>query len=170
MRAGLSRILCAILVGGLLSSAASAQSDIGIDKASSGRFTGLAVITDDLDWYDMFSRPETPSFSSKPHFAPGEWGALATIFSNAEAHDGKVEVRCDIDAFDPTGTRQVVRDAVCYEGPYRGDNILHPTLADLRFQIAPEDPPGEAGFLVTMRDAHSGHEVELRVSFEQGAQ
>ena len=153
----------------LLCVPALAQEDRGLDKASDGQFTGLLVVTDDLDWYDMFARPEVPQFSGKSHFMPGDWGSLAIIFSNAEAIDGQAEIRCDIEAFDPTGTKQVARDDVCYAGPYRGPNILHPTLVDLRFGITADDPPGPAGFKVTLRDANSDRELALEVGFTQGA-
>ena len=56
----------------LLCVPALAQEDRGLDKASDGQFTGLLVVTDDLDWYDMFARPEVPQFSGKSHFMPGD--------------------------------------------------------------------------------------------------
>lgn len=145
------------------------QADSGLDKQSDGRFTGLVVVTNDLNWYEMFSRPEVPQFSGKSHFAPGDWGSIAIIFSNAEPQDGHAEIRCNIEAFDPSGTKQVAMNEVCYAGPYRGPNILHPALIDLRFGITAEDPPGPAGFRVTLRDAHSDREVALEVGFTQGA-
>lgn len=162
----LATLLSALL---LLCNPSLAQEDRGLDKASDGRFTGLVVVTDDLDWYDMFARPEVPQFSGRSHFVPGDWGSLAIIFSNAEAIDGQVEIRCDIEAFDPSGSKQVATDHVCYAGPYRGPNILHPTLVDLRFSITVDDPPGPAGFKVTLRDAISDREVALEVGFTQGA-
>ena len=148
---------------------ASAQpTDNGIEKASDGPFTGLLLVTDNLDWYGMFQRPEPPSFESKEHFVPGEKGSLAIIFSNAEPRDGIVTVMCDINSRNPQGSQQVAENQVCYEGPFYGPNILHPALLDLKFEMAADEPAGEAGFSVTLRDANSGRVVNLDVSFTQG--
>lgn len=149
--------------------AASAQSpDRGMDKASDGAFTGLLLVTDNLDWYDMFQRPEPPSFEAKEHFVPGEKGALAIIFSNAEPSDGVVRVMCDISTYNPDGRQQVVDNQLCYEGPFYGPNILHPALLDLKFEMADDEPAGEAGFSVTLRDTNSGRSVDLDIAFTQG--
>jgi hypothetical protein len=139
----------------------------GTDKDSDGAFTGIALITDDPRWYDLFAQPETPNISGKDEFAAGDRGALALVFSNAEARDGVVRVTCDVTAFDPSGSELIVNDGPCYEGPYNGDNILHPALLDLQFEIGPDDPTGRAGFEVTLRDAYSGRTVDLRVEFSQ---
>lgn len=139
-----------------------------MDKASDGQFTGLLLVTDDLDWYDMFQRPEPPSFEGKQHFSPGEKGSLAIIFSNAEPRDGVVRVLCDITAHDPEGSRQVADDQLCYEGPFYGPNILHPALLDLRFEIGDDEPAGQAGFSVTLQDAYSDRAVDLEIAFTQG--
>ncbi|MCY1548414.1 hypothetical protein D9M68_845210 [compost metagenome] len=141
----------------------------GIEKASDGQFTGLLLVTDDLDWYDMFQRPEPPSFEAKEHFGPGEKGSLAIIFSNAAPRDGNVRVLCDITAHDPEGSRQVADDQLCYEGPFYGPNILHPALLDLRFEIGADEPAGRSGFSVTLRDAYSDRAVDLDIAFTQGA-
>jgi hypothetical protein len=161
-------LVVAVIV--LLSSmAAWAQSaDRGMDKASDGQFTGLLLVTDNLDWYDMFQRPEPPSFEAKDHFVPGEKGALAIIFSNAKPRDGVVRVMCDISTYNPDGRKQVADDQLCYEGPFYGPNILHPALLDLKFEMAEDEPAGEAGFSVTLRDANSGRSVDLDISFTQG--
>lgn len=151
-----------------MSAIAAAQPDAAFDKRSNGRFTGQAFVTDNLDWYEMFSRPEVPRVNMKSQFAPGESGSLGIIFSNAEAREGTVRVECDVTALDPEGSRVVVSAGVCYEGPYFGDNILHPALLDLRFRIGADDPPGKSGFKVTLRDAHSRRSVNLQVTFMQG--
>lgn len=143
--------------------------DGGIDKVSDGDFTGLLLVTDDLDWYAMFQRPEPPSFEAKEHFGPGEEGSLAIIFSNAEPRDGVVRVLCDITAHDPEGSRQVADDHLCYEGPFFGPNILHPALLDLRFEIGDDEPAGQSGFSVTLHDAHSDRAVDLEIAFTQGS-
>lgn len=165
-----SRIVPALaFVLGMMAMPAVAQGpDTGIDKASDGDFTGILLVTDDIDWYAMFQRPEPPQFVSKPHFGPGERGALAIIFSNAEAVQGGVEVMCDITAHDPEGSRPVAVDRPCYEGPFFGPNILHPALVDLQFAIGDDEPAGQAGFTVILRDAHSSRQVTLDVSFTQG--
>lgn len=152
------------------STAAFAQpADGGIDKASDGQFTGLLLVTDNLGWYEMFLRPEPPSFEAKAHFGPGEKGSLAIIFSNAEPRDGVVRVLCDITAHDPDGSRQVANDQLCYEGPFFGPNILHPALLDLRFEIGDDEPSGQSGFSVTLLDAYSDRTVDLGIAFTQGA-
>lgn len=148
--------------------AAAQPGDGSIEKASDGPFTGLLLVTDNLDWYDMFQRPEPPSFEAKEHFVPGEKGALAIIFSNAEPRDGIVRVMCDITTYNPQGSQQVAANQICYEGPFNGPNILHPALLDLKFEMADDEPAGEAGFSVTLRDANSGRAVDLDVSFTQG--
>lgn len=170
MRASLARFLPALVLAASISGPLLAQQDSGADKDSDGQFTGLAIITDDAKWYEQFARPETPQISGKSSFGPGEEGSLALIFSNAEPKDGTAEIRCDITAFDPEGSRQVANDNVCYKGPYYGPNILHPTLVDLRFAMGEDEPEGTAGFKITMRDVHSGRVVDLNVSFTQGAQ
>lgn len=144
--------------------------DMGFDKQSDGQFTGLAFITGDAQWYEAFSRPEVPRFSGKTTFAPGEEGVLALIFSNAEPRNGMVEIRCDIEAFDPESTREVASDVLCYQGPLYGPNILHPASLDLRFVMGEDEPPGPAGFRITMRDAHTQRTVILEVSHIQGGQ
>ena len=149
--------------------AAHAQSPDGHDKQSDDQFTGIAMITDNLDWYDLFQRPEPPEISGQDRFDAGERGSLVLIFSNAEPRDGVARIICDITAFDPEGSRLVVDSQPCYEGPYRGPNILHPALLDLRFEIGPSDPAGLAGFRILMRDARSGRRVGLEVAFTQGA-
>lgn len=164
------RVWFSVLAVLLCTAVASAQPvGGGIDKASDGPFTGLLLVTDNLDWYDMFQRPEPPSFEAKQHFVPGEKGSLAIIFSNAEPRDGIVRVMCDISTRNPEGSRQVGADQVCYEGPFYGPNILHPALLELKFEMGDEEPAGEAGFSVTLRDAHSGRSVDLDVSFTQGS-
>lgn len=154
----------------LCNTTAFAQSvDGGMDKASDGQFTGLLLVTDNLDWYDMFQRTEPPAFEAKENFAPGEKGSLAIIFSNAEPRDGFVRVLCDITAHDPDGSRQVADDQVCYEGPFYGPNILHPALLDLRFEIGDDEPSGKSGFSVRLQDVYSNRAVDLDVDFMQGA-
>lgn len=160
------------LIGGLflaycaLSSGAMAQSSS--DKASDGDFTGIALITDDPNWYALFQRPETPEISGVDRVGGGERGTLAIIFSNAEPRDGVAKILCDVTAFDPTGSRLIVDSGPCYEGPYAGPNILHPTQLDLSFGIGEDEAEGEAGFEITLRDVHSGRVVELTVGFTQG--
>lgn len=163
------RAMLAVLAMSCLTPVASAQpADRGIEKASDGPFTGLLLVTDNLDWYDMFQRSEPPAFEAKEHFVPGEKGALAIIFSNAEPLDGIVTVMCDITTRNPQGSQKVAENQVCYEGPFYGPNILHPALLDLKFEMADDEPAGEAGFSVTLRDANSGRAVDLDVSFTQG--
>lgn len=136
------------------------------DKDSDGPFTGLAIITDDLKWYKLFESPKTPVLSVKDVFGPNERGALALIFSNAQPRNGVVKVECDVTAFDPRGKKPIVDDGACYDGPFYGENILVPALLDLQFETSKEDPPGRAGFTVTMHDVHSGRKVKLTVAYE----
>ena len=140
----------------------------GTGKKSDGRFTGIALITDNARWYELFRRPEPPRIRGKSDFARGERGTLALIFSDAEPRNGRANIVCDVTAFDTAGSRVVVKSSPCYEGPYHGPNVLHPALLDIQFTIGPDDPVGRAGFRVTMRDAHSGRKVELAVFFSQG--
>jgi len=164
------RFLFGLVVASLvLFSNIGAWAQDGSDKQSDGDFTGIAMITDDLEWYDLFQRPETPEIKGQDRFEAGQRGSLVIIFSNAEARDGVARIMCDITAFDPEGSRLVVDSQPCYEGPYNGPNILHPALLDLQFEIGPSDPAGQAGFRITLRDAHSGRAVELEVAFTQGA-
>ena len=142
-------------------------SAISSDKQSDGDFTGIAMLTDDPKWYEQFQKPETPEISGQSEFGPGEKGSLAIIFSNAEPRGGVVRVMCDITAFDPEGSRVVVESEPCYEGPYAGPNILHPALLTLNFGIGPDEPAGRGGFAITLRDAHSGRQVDLHVAFTQ---
>lgn len=158
--------LVASLASLLFSGTAVAQSSS--DKASDGAFTGIALITDDPNWHQLFQRPETPHISGVDRLAGGERGTLAIIFSNAEPRDGMVSIVCDVTVFDPAGSRLIVDSGPCYDGPYAGPNILHPTLLDLSFGIGEDEPEGKAGFKVTLRDAHSGREVDLEVGFTQG--
>lgn len=159
--------LLAVLLGTAVASAQSANQDIA--KASDGQFTGLLLVTDNLAWYEMFQRPEPPTFEAKDHFERGQKGSLAIIFSNAEPRDGIVRVMCDISTHNPEGTRQVAVDEVCYEGPFYGPNILHPALLELKFEMGDDEPAGDAGFSVTLRDAYSGRSVDLAVWFTQGS-
>jgi len=167
MRDGILRSLVAFVLAVSLGNAASAQSSLSTDKRSDGAFTGIALITDDLSWYELFQRPEPPRISGEDQFGPGERGSLAIIFSNAEPNGGTVRVECDIRAFDPKGSRIVIESGLCYEGPYGGDNVLHPALLDIQFEIAPDDPAGQAGFEITLRDANSTRMVTLTVEFTQ---
>jgi len=164
------RLVSAILTLILIGSAAGAQSSgpVTSDKGSDGTFTAIALITDDLAWHEKFRQPQTPQIDGRGHFAPGQRGALALIFSNAEPRQGKVKIACDVTAFDPAGSRVLVKAGPCYDGPFAGPNLLHPTGLDLHFTIAPDDPQGLAGFRVTLRDLHSGRAVDLEVSFTQG--
>jgi hypothetical protein len=164
---GIVGLAFAALLAG--SSVAVAQPLQPIDRESSGNFTAIAIVTSDIGWYDLFRRPETPHIRDTEHFAAGQTGALAIIFSNAKPRDGKIKVECDVTAFDPKGSSTVVDGGTCYEGPYFGDGVLHPALLDVRFDIGPNDPPGRAGFKVTLRDAQSGRRVNLEVGFVQGA-
>lgn len=163
------RPLIRFLICGLLISAngeAWAQPfERSADKQSDGRFTGLAFITDDIVWYEQFQRPEVPEISVRDRFTAGEQGALAIIFSNAEPRNGVVRVTCSITSYDPEGSRLLVDAGLCYEGPFAGPNILHPSLLELKFEVGPEDLPGRSGFQITLRDAHSGRKVNLEVSF-----
>ena len=163
----MSRVIAGLFLASLaLTGIATAQSSS--DKASDGQFTGIALITDDPNWHQQFQRPETPEISSVDHLAAGERGTLAIIFSNAEPRDGVAKIVCDVTVFDPSGSRLIVDSGPCYEGPYAGPNILHPTLLDLSFGIGEDEPEGEAGFEITLRDVHSGRVVDLIVGFTQG--
>lgn len=154
------------MLGALAAGSASAVEPS--DKDSDGDFTGLALITDDLKWYEAFNRPETPNLNRRDSLLAGEQGTLALIFASAEAKDGKHSIVCDIVAFDPRGRRTLVEGRSCYEGPARRPYILVPTLLAIDFRITDEDPVGEAGFEITMKDMYSGREVQLTVSFMQG--
>jgi len=167
-RLGFAGVLALALVLPGIGAVALAQSS-GSDKQSNGTFTGIALITGDLSWYELFRRRETPHIRGQDHFKPGERGALAIIFSNPKPHEGVVRVICDVTAFDPQGSQLVVDSGPCYEGPYLGPNILHPALLDLQFEIGANDPSGRAGFEIALRDGHSGRQVDLAVSFTQGA-
>ena len=161
------RMIAGLLVGSMAVCGSAMAQSIS-DKTSDGEFTGIALITDDTGWYELFQRPEPPEISGRSVFAPGTRGALALIFSNAEPRGGNAKVECDITAFYPEGERVVVVEGgTCYEGPYRGDNILHPALVDLQFEVEVGDPAGQSGFEITMRDANSGREVELTVNYAQ---
>jgi hypothetical protein len=157
--------LLAMLGGSAVAESGNAGS---ADKQSDGAFTGLAMLTDDPEWYTQFQRPETPQINGRDHFDAGELGVLAILFSNAEPRDGVVKVMCDITSFDPDGSQLVVDSGPCYEGPYNGPNILHPALLTLNFRIGPDEPAGRAGFEITLRDAYSGRAVDLAVAFTQG--
>lgn len=137
------------------------------DKQSDGKFTGIALITDDAAWYEKFQRPEIPQINGRDHFSAGQRGALAVIFSNAKPLKGMIKVLCDVTSFDSEGSRVLAKSAPCYEGPDAGTNVLYPTLLDLNFKIGPKDN-GQAGFAVTLHDVHSGRAVDLKVSFAQG--
>ncbi len=163
MRAALGGLVLALLVSG----AALAQSPGGTDKQSDGRFTAIAIVTDNLAWHDLFRRPEPPQISGKSRFGPGDPGAVAIVFSNATPREGNVRVECDVTAFDPAGSSVVVDSGVCYEGQYYGDDVLHPVPLDLQFAVGPNDLSGRAGFEVTLRDVYASRSVELNVDFMQ---
>ena len=164
----MNRLVGALLFLTVFGGQVFAQPPDGHDKQSDGRFTGIAMITDDVSWYDLFARPEAPQISGRDVFTPGVRGSLVLIFSNAEARDGNAQVECDITAFYPEGKRVVVVEGgVCYQGPYRGDGILHPALIDLQFEVEAGDPAGRSGFEITMRDDNSNREVELTVAYTQ---
>jgi hypothetical protein len=157
----------ALALVALLALSTSAQAQSGADKASSGRFTGIAIVTGDLKWFRLFESPEPPEIRGKDVFRPGERGTVALIFSNAQPRGGIVRVECDITAFDPKGSSVIVDDAVCYEGPFYGDNVLTPALLDLQFEIGKNDADGLAGFKIVLRDVNSGRRVNLAVAFDQ---
>ena len=152
----------------LLVLTAGAMAQSSSDKASDGDFTGIAMLTDDANWHEQFERPETPQISGIDRVAAGGSGTLALLFSNAEPRDGVVRILCDVTAFDPSGTQPVIKAGPCYEGPFGGPNVLHPTLLDLTFGIGKDEAEGQAGFEVTLHDAHSGRSVDLTVTFTQG--
>lgn len=162
MRALVAALLFLTALGG-----PSALAQDGSDQKHDGKFTGIAIVTGDLKWFELFNKPETPQLSGKDKFRPGERGAVALIFSNAEPRQGQIKIECDITAFDPERTTQVLESGTCYEGPYYGDNILTPALIDLQFEIGQDDPAGRSGFRITARDAYSGRSVKLSVAFTQ---
>ena len=166
MRRGLRVAALTVIILGAAATQSLADS---ADKGSDGDFTGIALITDDAAWHRQFQQAQTPQISGQDHFGPGDRGTLALIFSNAEPRQGIVRIACDVTAYDPGGERMIVASGPCYEGPYAGPNILHPTLLDLTFTIGADDPPGEAGFKITLHDENSGRSVNLDVSFTQGA-
>jgi hypothetical protein len=139
------------------------------DKASDGVFTGLALVTKTLDWYDQFKKPETPHIEGKSRFASGETGAIATLFSNAQVKNDRVLIECEIKSFGPDGSTHSQPSGVCYDGPAQPPNTLYASLLDLRFKIGDDDPVGLAGFEILMRDLNSGRSVKLKVSFLQGS-
>jgi hypothetical protein len=139
----------------------------GSDQQNDGSFTGIAIVTSDTTWWELFQRPETPHIQGKDSFAVGDRGAVAIIISNAEPRSGKIRVECDITAFDPKGRSVIVQSGACYNGPFGGVGVLHPTMLDLQFEITDEDPAGRAGFEIVLRDVYSGRKVELNVAFEQ---
>ena len=168
MRRALSGMRALMLIfAALLMGTSSVLAQDGSDTQSDGKFTGIAIITGDVKWFDLFAKPETPHIQGQDKFGPGERGALAIIFSNAKPRGGIVKVECDIIAYDPEGTKPVVKSGKCYEGPYYGDNILHPALLEIQFEGDKDDPAGRAGFEITLRDVYSGRSVKLSVAYEQ---
>jgi hypothetical protein len=163
MRARAAALLLAATLAGF--SPVLAQDDA--DQKHDGKFTGIAMVTKDLKWFELFSKPETPEIRGAGKFVPGERGAVALIFSNAEPRGGKIKIECDVTAFDPDGSSQVAKSASCYDGPYYGDDILTPALLDIQFEIGKDDPDGKAGFHITARDVYSGRSVKLSVTFVQ---
>ena len=170
LRAGFRSVPPLMALVALLAGVGGVVAQENADKRSDGRFTGIAIITEDLKWYELFNKPEIPQIRGQDAFGPGDRGALAIIFSNAEPRSGTVKVECDITALDPNGSSPVVESGVCYEGPYAGDNILHPAMLDLQFEIGENDPVGRSGFEITLRDVHSRRSVDLRVTFTQGSE
>ena len=78
-----------------------------------------------------------------------------------------MKIECDITALDPKGSSVVARSATCYEGQYGGDNVLHPALLDLQFEVTENDKAGRAGFEIVLRDAYSTRSVVLHIYYEQ---
>jgi hypothetical protein len=161
-----SALLGLVLVA-MLAVAPTAASDTSVNKQNDGKFTGIAMVTSDLKWFKLFESPKTPEIKGKDSFRPGEWGAIAVIFANAEPRKGVVKVECDITAFDPKGSTVILKGGKCYEGPYYGDFVLTPVLIDLHFEIKADDAPGRAGFKITLRDVYSKRSVKLTVDFQQ---
>lgn len=139
------------------------------DKRSDGEFTGIAMLTDDVRWYEQFSRPEVPNISGISHVGPGQRAAIALLFSNAKARNGIVKVLCTITATEPNGDETSFPTGTCYEGPARPANVLYPSLLDLQFSGGEDDETGVAKFDIALEDAHSKRKVVLTVSFTQGA-
>lgn len=138
-----------------------------MDKNSDGAFTGIALITEDLNWFETFQRPETPQFSGKDSLKPSEKAAVATFFSNPRVESGRVRVRCSVTAFEPSGETRALPSGMCYDGPPLPPNTLYPTFLDFKFGVGEDDARGIAGFRITMRDLNSGREVTVVVSFMQ---
>ena len=161
------RALAAAFLLAFAGFSAGALAQDGADQKHDGKFTGIAMVTKDLKWFELFTKPETPEIRGHDKFGPGERGAVALVFSNAEPRQGIIKIECDIAAFDPEGSKQVLDSGVCYEGPYYGNNVLHPALLDLQFEIGDDDPAGRAGFRITARDVHSARSVKLNVAFTQ---
>lgn len=159
----------AFLIWAVLALGAGASEPQIHDRASNGDFTGIALVTDDLNWFEQFSRPETPQIHGQDRFVPGETGAIAVVFSNAAAKGGQVLVQCALSFTDVDGSTRDLPPGTCYEGPAYPPDVLYPSLLDLRFTISEEDPAGLVGFTIGLTDVNSGRSVELEVSFYQGA-
>lgn len=155
------------VIASLVCASALAAEPRSTDKASSGAFTGIALVTDDPNWFELFRRPETPEISGKDSFRPGERGVIAVLFSNAEPENGRVAVSCEITAYEPDGTSSRYAPGPCYDGPALPDNVLYPTALDLQFTVGPNDQNGLAGFRIVLRDLNGGQSVALDVSFMQ---
>lgn len=138
------------------------------DKKSDGQFTGIALVTNDPNWYEQFNRPETPSLAQIDRLLPGERGVIATLFSNPTVQNGRAKIECTIIAKDADGSSKSFPTGICYEGPARPPNVLYPSLLDLQFEVTESDPFGLAGFDIHMQDAYSDREVLLSVTFLQG--
>ena len=80
----------ALLLVAALTASVSAQD--AADQKHDGKFTGIAIITKDLKWYDLFNKPDPPQISGEDTFRPGERGALVLIFSNPEPRQGFVKI------------------------------------------------------------------------------
>lgn len=137
------------------------------DKKSNGQFVGIALVTDNAQWYRLFERPEPPHINGKSSFKPGESGAIAVIFAGAENRNGRVTVECSVTAIGVDGKRKKFPAGICYDGPARPPGILYPSLLDLRFTIAAQDPRGISTFEIGLRDKVSGRGVTLKVSLMQ---
>lgn len=137
------------------------------DKASSGGFQALGLITSDPDWQSKWESPRenVPNFTIASVLEPGDRATVLTFFSGAVEKNGKILLKRDVEVEMTDGQTQSFETPEC--GPTKrlgpADDV-YLTRLEIGFEINEDDPPGLLVFKIGITDVNAGKRLALTMS------
>lgn len=139
------------------------------NKKTKDGFGAQLLITDNLDFYEDWKKPEMPRISVAKTMAIGEMVIPLVIYVNPKKNgDGRIDVTCDFMIVRPDGSiAQEIPNVPCGSGEFKAPQYnLQLSQSELRWSADKGDPVGEWKFKVTIKDNNRGVEIPLATSIK----